>query len=131
MTMADAAAVIANFLASKTENVTIDDIETISLIIVLTLVENLNAADANTVLLTFCIIKENSNLADLSAVTAQFQASIIETFSLLDSQFPRGWFKINDDQAVTWAAINNDNSVSWTEVNNTQPNSWVVIDNNQ
>ena len=71
------------------------------------------------------------NLADSYAVTAQFLASIVENFTMLESQFPRGWFKINDDQTVTWNAIGNNQSITWQDVGNGQNPNWVQIDNTQ
>ena len=67
-------------------------------------------------------------MADSSAQQSAFYNSIIESFVILDTNFVRGWFTINDDQTITWNQIANTNTVNWTQINNTQPDVWTEID---
>ena len=70
-------------------------------------------------------------MGDSSVQQSNFYNSIIESFVMLDTNFVRGWFTINDDQTITWNQINNNQSVSWTQVNNVQADSWTEINNSQ
>ena len=47
-------------------------------------------------------IVENLNSADSSTQQSNFLQTITEAVSLLDSQFPRGWFTIDDSQNANW-----------------------------
>mgnify|MGYP003703566207 CR=1 FL=1 len=76
-------------------------------------------------------IAENVNMADSAVAPAQFKSSIIETFAMLDKQFPRGWLKINDSDTITWAKVNDSQTTIWHNINNSQAAGWKPVDDTQ
>ena len=76
-------------------------------------------------------IAEVVNSADQESITAAFKEAIIEAFYALDSQIPRGWIKINDNQTANWANISNTSGVVWTQQNDTQTPNWQQINDFQ
>ena len=62
---------------------------------------------------------------------AAFAAAIVETFQMLDNQFPRGWFRIDDTQLTTWNNINNTQAPGWSTIDNSQLSGWTDIDDSQ
>ena len=75
-------------------------------------------------------VSENINPADSITVIASFTSQSTENLVLLDSQFPRGWYAINDGQTTGWSAVNNTESSTWTSINDGQTVTWVPINNN-
>jgi hypothetical protein len=68
-----------------------------------TIVENTNPASIELVAAQFQnSITEAVTLADSSTQQSNFLQTITEAIALLDSQFPRGWYTINDNQDANW-----------------------------
>ena len=72
-------------------------------------------------------IVEDLTVLDVPTTQFNFLQSIIENVILDETQFPRGWFRIDDDQIANWAAINNSQTVSWSAINNNQTQNWANI----
>jgi hypothetical protein len=65
----------------------------------------------------YASIDEVQTLAIVQTALAAFLASQVETTTLLDYQYARGWFKINDNQTATWGPINDNQTVTWIPIN--------------
>ena len=126
----DAQAAIANFVSSLTEALTAADSSIAVRIQNSSITEDIQPADAQSALRTHnALITEDLIPADAITVIASFSSQITENLVLLDIPFPRGWFKINDDQTVSWGAVNNTNSAVWAAVNNGQTVTWNNVNN--
>jgi hypothetical protein len=128
--LADVESVLASFVSSLTEALTAADSSVAIKIFNSAITEDIQPADIQTALRTqYALISENLVPADAITVIASFTSQITENLVLLDIPFPRGWFKINDDQTVSWGAVNNTNSASWVAVNNGQTVTWNNVNN--
>ena len=110
ITGADIITIAAAFAASITEASTLADIESIANAFFLTITENLNSAEVASISHGIPVsITEAFVSGDLNATQWAFLESITENVILNDTQFPRGWIKINDAQTATWQLVQSNN----------------------
>jgi len=128
--LADVESVLASFVASLSEALTAADSAVGIRIHNSDIVENTTLADIQSALRTHnALISENLVPADAITVIASFTSQITENLVLLDSPFPRGWFKIDDTQAENWVRVNNTDANTWTNINDGQLVVWTKVDN--
>jgi len=128
--LADVESVLASFVASLSEALTAEDSSIGIRIHNSDIIENTTLADIQDALRTHnALISENLVPADAITVIASFTSQIAENLVLLDEPFPRGWFKINDDQIAVWAGVNNTDANTWTNINDGQLVVWTKVDN--
>ena len=108
----DASIQLTTYLISQTEPFTVDDIDATAGDFFGSVVENLNAADANTVL-------------------AAFQAAVAENITLAEAFAVSGWIKIIDAQNADWAIINDNQNSGWQNIPTVQANNWQDVNNMQ
>jgi hypothetical protein len=59
-------------------------------------------------------------MTDTQVGSVEFVGTVLELMTLLDLQYARGWFQVNDAQTPNWVAVVD-----------TQVPGWIVIDDNQ
>ena len=103
VTSADSSTQISTFLESLTEATTVADVETIIAGFVESLTEPFTVNNTQSITAQFVeLITETAAMADSSTQISQFYESITEAFTILDSQFPRGWIRIDDSETANW-----------------------------
>jgi hypothetical protein len=126
----DTQSVLASFVSSLSEAITAADSSIAVRIHNSDLTETITLADAQTALrIHNALVSENLAPADAATVIASFTSQITENLVLLDEYFPRGWFKIDDDQTASWGAVSNENTAVWVAINSSQTAIWNAVNN--
>tara|TARA_R110000868_G_C10691186_1_gene748340 strand:+ start:191 stop:787 length:597 start_codon:yes stop_codon:yes gene_type:complete len=66
----------------------------------------------------------------LSSIT-HYHPTCTDLIILSDYQYGRGWFKIDDNQAITWVAVVDAQASGWSLVDDTQDPNWVNVNDIQ
>jgi hypothetical protein len=124
--------VIAGFVGSQTNTITLTDAQVGGFQYVVSIVEPQTITDINVSQVAF--LGETSDvlvITTIDAVLAQFNVVCTELVTLSDYQFARGWFKINDNQTVTWVPVNDMQSSNWAQIDDTQNPNWIPVNDIQ
>ena len=62
----------------------------------------------------------------LSSIT-HYHPTCTDLITLSDYQYGRGWFKIDDNQAITWVAVDDSQASGWSPVDDSQTVIWTAV----
>ena len=151
---------IVDYVDSVSETISLTDIQTSSAQFVGTQANTQTLTDTTDVLAGFVgVSAESLSLSSIESVLAQFNCIYTDSQLLTDSQYARGWFKIDDTQgqfqpqtystesiaelafaetsgklplvAIGWLPVDDNQATSWTAVNDSQTVNWTLVNDIQ